>query len=144
MIRILIVDDSATIRMILKELLNADPEIEVVGEAENGGEAVAMARGLKPDLITMDVTMPVMDGLEATRRIMAENPIPIIVITAKSNFQEMNIAFEAMRAGALDVMAKPKGFGFEPPKWETEFLAKVKMLVNVQPRATLRGERHGE
>ncbi len=136
MIRILIVDDSNTIRLILKELLDADPEIEVVGEAVNGLEAIDMTLRLKPDLITMDVAMPVMDGLEATRRIMAENPTPIIVVTAKSNFQEMNVAFEAMEAGALDVVAKPKGFGFEPSTWDREFLQMVKTLVNVKPKAT--------
>ena len=135
MIRVLIVDDSNTIRMMLKELLNADPEIEVVGEAVNGREAIDMTRRLKPDLITMDVAMPVMDGLAATRRIMKENPTPIIVVTAKSNFQEMNVAFEAMEAGALDVVAKPKGFGLEPSNWETEFLQKVKSLVNVKVKA---------
>ncbi|MCG6882114.1 MAG: response regulator [Deltaproteobacteria bacterium] len=136
MIRVLIVDDSKTIRMMLKELLNADPEIEVVGEAVDGLGAIAMTRSLKPDLITMDVIMPVMDGLAATRRIMEENPTPIIVVTAKSNFQEMNVAFEAMEAGALDVVTKPSGFGLEPPNWETEFLQKVKSLVNVKPKAT--------
>jgi len=136
MIRVLIVDDSNTIRMILKELLNNDPEIEVVGEAVDGQVAIDMTRHLKPDLITMDVAMPVMDGLAATRAIMEENPTPIIVVTAKSNFQEMNVAFEAMEAGALDVLGKPKGFGLEPPTWENEFLQKVKSLVNVKPKAT--------
>ena len=138
MIRILIVDDSNTIRLILKELLVADPEIEVVGEAVNGLEAIDMTLRLKPDLITMDVAMPVMDGLEATRRIMQENPTPIIVVTAKSNFEEMNVAFEAMEAGALDVVMKPEGFGPELPSWETEFLKMVKTLVNVKPKGTSR------
>ena len=90
----------------------------------------------------MDVAMPVMDGLEATRRIMAEHPTPIIVITAKSSFQEMNVAFEAMAAGALDVLAKPKGFGLEPNTWETEFLQKIKSLVKVTPKATFRETPH--
>ncbi len=141
MIRILIVDDSKTIRLILKELLDADPEIEVVGEAVNGLEAIDMTLRLKPDLITMDVAMPVMDGLAATRRIMSENPTPIIVVTANTNFREINVAFEAIQAGALDVLAKPEGFGFEPPNWETEFLLKVKSLVKVKPKATSQ-ERH--
>jgi two-component system, chemotaxis family, protein-glutamate methylesterase/glutaminase len=140
MIRVLIVDDSNTIRMILKELLSADPEIEVVGEAVDGQVAIDMTRRMKPDLITMDVAMPVMDGLAATRAIMKEIPTPIIVVTAKSNFQEMNVAFEAMEAGALDVLAKPKGFGLEPPNWETEFLQKVKSLVNVKPKAISHGK----
>ena len=144
MIRILIVDDSKTIRVILKELLDADPEIEVVGEAVNGLEAIDMTLRLKPDLITMDVAMPVMDGLAATRRIMAENPTPIIVVTANTNFREINVAFEAIQAGALDVLAKPEGFAFEPPNWETEFLLKVKSLVKVKPNATSQERRNGE
>ena len=142
MIRILIVDDSKTIRVILKELLSVDPEIAVVGEAVNGLEAISLTGRLKPDLITMDVAMPVMDGLEATRRIMKEHPTPIVVITAKSSYQEINVAFEAMEAGALDVMAKPEGFGLEPPTWETEFLQKVKRLAKVTPKATFRETFH--
>ena len=142
MIRVLIVDDSNTIRVILKELLNRDPEIEVAGEAVNGQEALDMTLRLKPDLITMDVAMPVMDGLQATRRIMTELPTPIIVITAKSSYREMNVAFEAMDAGALDVLSKPKGFGLEPPTWETEFIKKIKSLVHVKPKATRRGIPH--
>ena len=136
MIRVLIVDDSATIRIILKELLNNDSEIEVVGEASDGGEAVEMAAKLRPDLITMDVAMPEMDGLEATRRIMREHPTPIIIVTAKTNYKELNVAFEAIQAGALDVLAKPAGFGLEPPSWETEFIDKVKTLSRVTPRAS--------
>ena len=104
----------------------------------DGRVAIDMTRRLKPDLITMDVAMPVMDGLAATRRIMKENPTPIIVVTAKSNYHEMNVAFEAMAAGALDVLAKPKGLGLEPRTWETEFLQKVKTLVNVKPKASCR------
>ncbi len=134
MIRVLTVDDSNTIRMILKELLNADLDIEVAGKAEDGRAAIDMTRRSKPDLITMDVAMPFMDGLEATRLIMEENPTPIIVVTAKSNFQEKNVVFEAMEAGALDVVAKPEGFGLEPPTWEMEFLEKVKTLVDVNPK----------
>ena len=121
MIRILIVDDSDTIRMILKELLNADPEIEVVGEAADGRAAIDMTHRLKPDLITMDVAMPVMDGLAATRRIMEENPTPIIVVTAKSNFQEMNVAFEAMEAALLMCWPNPKGSVLNHPPGRPNF-----------------------
>ncbi len=138
MIRVLIADDSNTIRMIFKALIDADPRMAVVGEATNGREAVSMTRSLKPDLITMDVAMPVMDGLEATRRIMGEVPTPIIVVTAKSNYQEMNVAFEAMEAGALDVLAKPAGFGLEPPTWEMEFLQKIRRLAEVRPKGSLK------
>jgi two-component system chemotaxis response regulator CheB len=134
MIKVLIVEDSPTVATILQALLDNDPDISVVGQAKDGKEAVNMARELHPGLITMDVAMPVMDGLEATRRIMAENPTPIIIVTAQTNSKELNVAFEAMQAGALDVVAKPEGFGLEPPQWETEFLAKVKKLAQVEPK----------
>ena len=82
MTRVLIVDDSATVRMLLSALLSSDPEIKVVGTAANGEDGVRQTHSLKPDLITMDVHMPVMDGFEATRRIMAERPTPIVVVSS--------------------------------------------------------------
>ena len=129
MIRVLIVDDSPTTAKILQQLLEGDPEIEVVGLARNGQSAVDMTRQLKPHLITMDVFMPVMDGLAATRQIMAQTPTPILIVSAQTENKDMNVVFEAMQAGALDVMSKPSGFGFEPPEWENEFLTKVKKLA---------------
>jgi two-component system chemotaxis response regulator CheB len=135
MIRVLIVEDSPTTALILQALLDGDPEIEVVGMAENGKEAVEMTRRLKPDLITMDVAMPVMDGLEATRQIMTHHPTSIIMVTAQADNRELNVVFEAMGAGALDVISKPEGFGLEPPEWESEFLLKVKELGKVEPQA---------
>lgn len=110
-IRVLVAEDSAVVARVLVDVLTTDPDIEVVGIAYDGAEAVAMTKSLKPDLITMDVRMPKMDGLVATRRIMEEMPTPIVVISASVNVQDLNITFEALRAGALEIIEKPKGIG---------------------------------
>jgi two-component system, chemotaxis family, protein-glutamate methylesterase/glutaminase len=110
-IRVLIVDDSATARLLLTKLLTSDPDIQVVGTANDGAEAVARALELRPNLITMDIRMPRMDGLEATRRIMEQIPTPIIVVSASVDSSDLPITFSAMQAGALEVLEKPVGFG---------------------------------
>ena len=110
MVRVLIVDDSPTARMLLKALLESDPQITVIGMAVNGQEGVQQALALKPDLITMDIRMPVMNGFEATRRIMELCPTPIIVVSSSVETSDLQITFNAVRAGALDVVEKPRGF----------------------------------
>ncbi|UCH77696.1 MAG: chemotaxis-specific protein-glutamate methyltransferase CheB [Candidatus Coatesbacteria bacterium] len=110
-IKVLVAEDSAVVARVLVDVLTTDPDIVVVGVASDGAEAVEMTRSLKPDLITMDVRMPRMDGLVATRKIMEEIPTPIIVVSASVNVQDMNITFEALRAGALEIIEKPRGVG---------------------------------
>ena len=134
-ISVLVVEDSATARALLVHLLEEDPEIQVVGQAADGHQAVEMAARLRPDLITMDVILPDMDGLEATRCIMAQCPTPILIVTAHADSPELNVAFEAMKAGALDVVPKPAGFdtGGESD-WGQDLVAKVKALASVRPR----------
>jgi two-component system chemotaxis response regulator CheB len=107
MIRVLLVEDSLTQRQLLVEILNGDPGIRVVGEAKDGAEAVALARTLRPDLIVMDVHMPVMDGLAATKEIMVEVPTPIVLVSSSSSSLGVELALNAMRAGALLVVEKP-------------------------------------
>jgi two-component system chemotaxis response regulator CheB len=136
MIKILIVDDSLTARAVLSHLLEQDPEITVLGFATDGRQAVEMAGKLKPDLITMDIEMPDMNGLEATRLIMAERPIPIVIVTGHANSPKLNVAFEAMKAGALEVIPKPAGFGEEEDGiWGEKVLARIKDLAGIEPRA---------
>lgn len=131
MIRVLVVDDSPTWAKMLTLLLESDGEIEVVGQATNGRQAVEMAAGLRPDLITMDVVMPDMDGLEATRRIMAAHPTPILIITAHENAPDIKLVFNAMKAGALDVMNKSTAD--DDDAWKRELITKVKTLAKVRP-----------
>jgi two-component system, chemotaxis family, protein-glutamate methylesterase/glutaminase len=106
-LRVLVVDDSATQRAILIALLGGDPDLDVVGWAANGEEAVRAAARLRPDVITMDLRMPVMDGLEATRRIMHETPVPIVMITGSASVDDRQTAFAALDAGVLAFVRKP-------------------------------------
>jgi two-component system chemotaxis response regulator CheB len=109
MIRILVADDSATSRALLVGLFASEADFSVVGEATNGKEAVELAERLAPDLITMDVHMPVLDGLEATKQIMVRSPRPIIIVSHTARDDEVGLSLEATRAGALVVLAKPDG-----------------------------------
>ena len=108
-IGVLVVEDSPTARELLVAILNDDPEIEVVGEAKNGAQAVELTKRLTPDLITMDIQMPVMDGLEATAEIMAEQPTPIVVLSGYLNDGEVTASMQALSKGALAAVAKPTG-----------------------------------
>ena len=111
MLRAVVAEDSATARALLVAVLSADPGIEVVGEARNGAEAVTLTRRLRPDVVTMDITMPQMDGFEATREIMASVPTPIVIVTASFRAREVQTSLDALEAGALAVLAKPPGPG---------------------------------
>jgi two-component system chemotaxis response regulator CheB len=110
MIRVLIADDSPVVQRVLSALFTRkELGIEVVGVAGNGAEALEMCRTLKPDLVTMDVFMPGMDGLEATKRIMAECPTRIVIVSSMVNISDMKASFEAMRCGAVEIIEKPHG-----------------------------------
>jgi two-component system chemotaxis response regulator CheB len=105
--RVLVVDDSLVVREMLTRILNQTSDIEVVGVAVNGKDAVLQTAKLRPDFITMDIRMPVMDGFQATEQIMAYYPTPILVFSASIHEAELRIAFRALAEGALDVMEKP-------------------------------------
>jgi two-component system chemotaxis response regulator CheB len=107
LIHAIVVDDSPTAQKLLVTILQEAEGIQVVGVGANGEEAVRLTKRLRPDVVTMDVRMPKMDGLEATRRIMRDTPTPIVVVTADLMQADMNLTFEALRAGALTVVGKP-------------------------------------
>jgi len=126
----------------LTHILVSDPAIEVVGTATNGEEAVDLVARLRPDLVTMDIHMPRMDGLEATERIMAFTPTPILVVSSSVYGEGMGRAFDALAAGALEVIKKP-----EPKDWadlETigrQIIRTVKILSRVKVITHIRGRR---
>ena len=111
MIKALVVDDSPVIREFLVHVMSSDPQIEVAGTAANGEEAVKATIRLKPDVITMDVNMPEMDGFEATRKIMESCPTPIVIVSGSTSVKETATAFKAVEVGALAVVARPPGAG---------------------------------
>jgi two-component system chemotaxis response regulator CheB len=110
-IRVLVVEDSRVVAEFLTHVLQADPSIQVVGVAFNGEEAIAAARGMKPDVITMDIHMPKVDGFEATRKIMETCPAPIVIVSGSWSVDEVAFNFRAIEAGALAVVARPNGIG---------------------------------
>jgi two-component system chemotaxis response regulator CheB len=108
MIRVLVVDDSASVRAVLKRFFSRTEDIQVVGEAADGEQAVQSVLDLSPHVVVMDLLMPVLDGYQATERIMAVRPTPIIVLSSRANRNQMQTAFEAIRRGALEVLPKPE------------------------------------
>lgn len=109
MIRVLIVDDSPTARELLTGILNSEPGMSVVGQACDGAEAVRMIAELRPDVVTMDIQMPVLDGFESTKRIMVESPTPIVIVSTSAMVDEVATGMRALRAGALTLVRKPGG-----------------------------------
>jgi two-component system, chemotaxis family, protein-glutamate methylesterase/glutaminase len=107
LIRVLVADDSATAREMLVQILGSDPEIRVVGEAHDGVEAVEATSRLRPDLVTMDLHMPRLDGLAATREIMITAPTPIVIVTGSHRARDVQASIEILGCGALDVLLKP-------------------------------------
>ncbi len=140
MIRILTVEDSDVVALLLKAILEQEPDMRVVGRARNGAEALGQVKALQPDLVTMDIRMPVLDGFEATRQIMAERPTPIVVVSSSVDDDELRITFRAIEEGALAVMEKPRGLShpdFESIRQELvdtiRAMAEVKLVRRTRP-----------
>jgi two-component system chemotaxis response regulator CheB len=133
LIKVLVVEDSPVVRDILVYILSSDPDIQVVGSAHNGEEAIEAAKRFRPDVITMDIHMPKMNGLEATRRIMEAEPIPIVIVSGSVDPHENTVTFRAMEAGALAVLRRPAGIGH--PDHEAaarELVQTVKLMSEVK------------
>jgi two-component system, chemotaxis family, protein-glutamate methylesterase/glutaminase len=144
-VRVLVVDDSMTVRKRIVETLASDPGFEVIGEACDGRAAIEMCQKLRPDVVTLDMVMPVMSGLAATEYIMAYCPTPIVIVSASWNRGELFKTLDALAAGAVDVLDKPTATE-DDTAWERRLrqtvrtVAKVKVITH--PRARL-SERNG-
>src|ERR1700676_571555 len=130
--RVLIVDDSAFMRKVLETIFNADDQLQVIGHAKDGREAVALAESLKPDVITMDINMPHVDGLQATAQIMTTNPKPIVVVSSESR-EGAASTLKALELGAIEFVAKPSsGIDLDMQSVKEELLRKVRMAAKVR------------
>jgi two-component system chemotaxis response regulator CheB len=130
-LRVLVADDSLTVRKHIVETLSADPAIEVVGEAEDGRQAIELCLKLRPDVITMDMMMPVMTGLAATEYIMAHCPTPILVVSASINRGELFKTYDALAAGAVDVIDKSAAAD-SGGVWERNLVAATKLVAKIR------------
>jgi two-component system chemotaxis response regulator CheB len=139
-VRVLVVEDSMTVRRYLCEILSMDRDIDLVGEASDGKQAIELCRTLRPDVVTMDMMLPVMTGLGATEYIMAHCPTPILVVSSSTNRGELFKTYEALAAGAVDVLEKPRGDDTDAA-WARQFIATIKLISRVKvithPRARL-------
>ncbi len=139
-IRVLVIEDSITVRKHIVDVLAADPDIEVVGEADDGKQGIELCQRLRPDVVTLDMMLPVMSGLAATEYIMAHCPTPILIVSASTNRGELFKTYEALAAGALDVLEKPLGDDLDDA-WEKKLISTVKLISRIKvithPRARL-------
>ena len=131
-IRVLIVDDSAFMRKVLETIFNSDPQFQVIAHAKDGREAVALAESLKPDVITMDINMPHVDGLQATAQIMTTNPRPIVIVSSDSK-EGAASTLKALELGAIEFVGKPSsGIDLDMQSVKEELLRKVRMAAKVR------------
>jgi len=132
-IRLLIVDDSPSVRMMLEQLFNSDPAFQVVGSASDGEEAVAAVERLTPDVVTMDILMPRMNGLDATAMIMERHPVPIVIVSGNLDAEEVLTSFKAMEAGALTALPKPRGVSHPEHAADVAMLLqRVKLMAEIR------------
>jgi two-component system chemotaxis response regulator CheB len=128
-IKVLLVEDSPVAMNIYEKMLNSSPHIQVIGKASNGKEGLDLIPQLKPDVICTDLQMPQMDGLEFTKQVMAHYPVPILVLSNAVQKSDVDNIYEVMKAGAVDIMAKPQAAGSENSEAvQKELVTKIRVL----------------
>ena len=133
MIRVLVVEDSPVVQEFLVQILRSEPDIEVVGIAATGEEALEAVERVRPDVVTMDIHMPKMNGFDATRRIMETRPTPIVIVSGATDVNSAAAAFQAMQAGALAVLPRPAGVTHpDHNKSAAELVSTVKLMSEVK------------
>lgn len=141
-IRVLVVEDSLTVRKRIIAVLNADSEMAVVGEAADGKSALELCQKLRPDVVTLDMMLPVMSGLAVTEYIMAHCPTPVLIVSASTNRGELFRTYDALAAGAVEVLEKP--LGDEPNGvWERTLVSTVKLVSRIKVITHVRGRLQG-
>ncbi len=136
-IRVLVVDDSALIREIISDILAAEPGMEVVATASNGRQALEMIEKHSPDVVTLDVQMPEMDGLETLEAILVSNPLPVIMVSALTQ-READITLKALEEGAMDYVAKPDGTAGSKQALGEELISKIRTMAGTDVKRMLR------
>jgi chemotaxis response regulator CheB len=128
-VKVVLVEDSIVALEVLERLLNSSPEIDVVGTARDGAEALRVIQQTKPDVICTDLQMPTMDGLEFTQKLMAQNPLPVLVISNAVHPNDVENIYSLMKAGALDFFPKPNsGTSTDYEKIKSALVTKIKVL----------------
>ncbi len=128
----MIVDDSAFMRKVLQSIIASDPQLEIIGEARDGREAIAMAESLRPDVISMDIMMPHVDGLQATEAIMSKNPRPIVIVSSEAR-DGAEPTLRALELGAIDFVPKPSsGIDLDMNSIRDEICRKLKLAARVR------------
>src|SRR5512142_2024738 len=140
-IRVLVVDDSLTVRKRLVEIVSADRELSVVADTGDGQRAVELCRSLRPDVVSLDMMLPTMTGVEVTEHLMAYLPTPILIVSASTNRGELLRTYDALAAGAIDVLEKPDG-NRSDEAWIARYTRTLKLVARIKvvthPRAKLR------
>ncbi len=131
-IRVLVVDDSAFMCKVLQEIINSDPQMEVIGQGRDGRDGVALAESLRPDVITMDINMPHVDGLQATELIMSQHPRPIVIVSSESR-EGAASTLKALELGAIDFVPKPSsGIDLDMKSVRDDLTRKLKLAAKVR------------
>ncbi|MED0674594.1 MULTISPECIES: protein-glutamate methylesterase/protein-glutamine glutaminase [Aneurinibacillus] len=139
-IRAVVVDDSAFMRKIISDLLAGDPDIQVVGKGRNGLEAIELVKKLSPDVITLDVEMPVMSGIEALEQIMKVSPLPVVMLSSLTQHGTSE-TIRALEMGAVDFISKPSGaISLDLHKIGAEIVQKVKEAAGVKVSRLIKSE----